>query len=245
MKTRKGLDDDHLTYLDAGRIAQEAGVRRDRAARPHRRAGLLRRRPTGTRSPRWSTTSTSRCSATATSGRPPTRSAWSSRPASPAWSSAAAAWAGRGCSATWPPPSPASGSRTLPTLGEVRDDDAPARRAAERAHGGGARLQGVPQARLVVPQGVPRRRRRCGTRWRWSTRWPPSTCCSPSSTRTSRSRSPSWARRAAGRARRAAGWCCPRAGWTTPTARGSHVPRGRHRGHGRITARITAVIAAG
>src|SRR6476661_17652 len=26
MKTRKGLDDDHLTYLDAGRIAQEAGV---------------------------------------------------------------------------------------------------------------------------------------------------------------------------------------------------------------------------
>ena len=26
MKTRKGIDDDHLTYLDAGRIAQEAGV---------------------------------------------------------------------------------------------------------------------------------------------------------------------------------------------------------------------------
>jgi nifR3 family TIM-barrel protein len=26
MKTRKGLDDDHLTYLDAGRIAQETGV---------------------------------------------------------------------------------------------------------------------------------------------------------------------------------------------------------------------------
>jgi nifR3 family TIM-barrel protein len=25
MKTRKGLDDDHLTYLDAGRIAQDAG----------------------------------------------------------------------------------------------------------------------------------------------------------------------------------------------------------------------------
>ena len=25
MKTRKGIDDDHLTYLDAGRIAQEAG----------------------------------------------------------------------------------------------------------------------------------------------------------------------------------------------------------------------------
>ncbi len=26
MKTRKGIDDDHLTYLDAGRIAQEAGI---------------------------------------------------------------------------------------------------------------------------------------------------------------------------------------------------------------------------
>ncbi len=26
MKTRKGIDDDHLTYLDAGRIAQESGV---------------------------------------------------------------------------------------------------------------------------------------------------------------------------------------------------------------------------
>jgi len=26
MKTRKGLDDDHLTYLDAGRIAQDSGV---------------------------------------------------------------------------------------------------------------------------------------------------------------------------------------------------------------------------
>src|SRR4029078_12850170 len=26
MKTRKGIDEDHLTYLDAGRIAQESGV---------------------------------------------------------------------------------------------------------------------------------------------------------------------------------------------------------------------------
>jgi nifR3 family TIM-barrel protein len=26
MKTRKGIDDDHLTYLDAGRIAQESGI---------------------------------------------------------------------------------------------------------------------------------------------------------------------------------------------------------------------------
>jgi hypothetical protein len=72
MKTRKGIDDDHLTYLDAGRIAQESGCRRDRAARPHGRAGLLRHRPTGTRSRRWSRTSISPCWATAISGRPPT-----------------------------------------------------------------------------------------------------------------------------------------------------------------------------
>ena len=54
IKMRKGIDDDHLTYLEAGRIAQEAGRRRGRPARPHRRAALLRARPTGTRSPRSS-----------------------------------------------------------------------------------------------------------------------------------------------------------------------------------------------
>ena len=106
MKTRKGIDPDHLTFLDAGRIAQESGVRRDRAARPHRRAGVLRPGRLGRDRRARRSTSTSRCSATATSGRPPTRCAWSSRPASPAWWSAGAAWAGRGCSATSPPPSP-------------------------------------------------------------------------------------------------------------------------------------------
>ena len=43
MKTRKGLDDDHLTYLDAGRIAAGVRRRRDRPARAHGAAGLLRR----------------------------------------------------------------------------------------------------------------------------------------------------------------------------------------------------------
>ena len=47
MKTRKGIDDDHLTYLDAGRIAQDTGLRRDRPARAHRRAALLRPRRLG------------------------------------------------------------------------------------------------------------------------------------------------------------------------------------------------------
>ena len=49
------------------------------------------------------------------------------------------------------------------------------RRHAEllcRAHGGGAGLQGVPQARLVVPQGLRAPAASCATRWRWSTRSP-------------------------------------------------------------------------
>ena len=108
MKTRKGIDEDHLTYLDAGRIAQEAGCAAialhgrtvAQAYSGHGRLGGDRRG--------WSSTSTSRCSATATSGRRPTRCGWSRRPVPPASSSAAAAWAGRGCSATWPPRSPAS-----------------------------------------------------------------------------------------------------------------------------------------
>ena len=91
MKTRKGLDDDHLTYLDAGRIAEDSGCA---AIALHGRtvaAGLLRARPTGRRSPGWSSTSTSRSSATATSGRPPTRSGWSSE------TGAAGVVVGRGC----------------------------------------------------------------------------------------------------------------------------------------------------
>ena len=42
VKMRKGIDADHLTYLEAGRIAEAAGVGRRRAARAHRRRVLLR-----------------------------------------------------------------------------------------------------------------------------------------------------------------------------------------------------------
>ena len=211
-------------------------MRGDRAARAHGRAGLLRRRPTGTRSPRWSSTSTSRCSATATSGRPPTRSGWSSRPAPPAWSSAAAAWAGpwlfRDLAAAFAGEQVADAARRSARCAAMM------RRHAEllcRAHGGGAGLQGVPQARLVVPQGLRGRRRRCAARWPWSTRWPSSTCCWPSSTRPSRSRSPSWARRAAARARRATRSPCPRAGSTTPTAPATARTEETQRDHRRVT----------
>jgi tRNA-dihydrouridine synthase len=50
MKTRKGIDDDHLTYLDAGRIAEDEGVA---AIALHGRTveQAYSGRPTGTRSP--------------------------------------------------------------------------------------------------------------------------------------------------------------------------------------------------
>ena len=72
IKMRKGIDADHLTYLDAGRIAEDAGVA---AVALHARtaAEFYSARPTGRRSP--SSRRPSRacpCSATATSGRPTT-----------------------------------------------------------------------------------------------------------------------------------------------------------------------------
>ena len=38
VKMRMGIDDDHLTYLEAGRIAAEEGAALGRAARPHGRS---------------------------------------------------------------------------------------------------------------------------------------------------------------------------------------------------------------
>ncbi len=121
MKTRKGIDDDHLTYLDAGRIAAGGRLSPRSRCTAVRRSRATPAPPTGTRSPGSSSTSTSRCWATATSGRRPTRCGWSSRPAPTAWSSGAAAWAGRGCSATWPRRfrRPGRSATLLPRLGEV------------------------------------------------------------------------------------------------------------------------------
>ena len=91
MKTRKGIDDDHLTYLDAGRIAQESGcaaiaLHGRTVAQAYSGAADWDGDRAG-----WSTTSTSRCSATATSGRPPTRCGWSRE------TGAAGVVVGRGC----------------------------------------------------------------------------------------------------------------------------------------------------
>ena len=75
VKMRIGIDEEHHTYLEAGRIA--AGRRRGlgRPARTHRRAALQRRgrldRDQGLEGRSW----TSRSWATATSGRPTTRCA--------------------------------------------------------------------------------------------------------------------------------------------------------------------------
>ena len=224
MKTRKGLDDDHLTYLDAGRIAQETGCRGHRAARPDRGAGLLRRgglgRDRAARRPR----------------RPPgarQRGHLGGRRRGADGRADRRGRCRRGARLPGPAlavPRPRGGVRRRARLDRLGTraaspalarrgarDDAASRRAALPAHGGGAGLQGVPQTRVVVPQGV-RRRARCGARWRSSTASRPSTPCSPSSTATSRSRCRRWAPRAGARVRPAPGSRCPRAGSTTPTA---------------------------
>ena len=74
MKMRKGIDDDHLTYLDAGPDRRGRGRGRGRAARPDRGPGLLRPGRLGRGRPaQGARDRRSRCSATATSGRPRTR----------------------------------------------------------------------------------------------------------------------------------------------------------------------------
>ena len=146
MKTRKGLDDDHLTYLDAGRIAQESGCaaialhgrtvaqaysgRADWDAiaelvEPRRHPGARQRRHLGG-------------GRRAAHGRGDRRRRRGRRPRLPG-PAVAVPRPGRRLRRRErrDPADPGRGAR----------DDAPARRAAERAHGGGARLQGVPQAR--------------------------------------------------------------------------------------------------
>ena len=215
MKTRKGIDADHLTYLDAGRIAQEAGCAAialhgrtvDQAYSGQADWSAIGELAAHVDIPVLGNGDIWEAADAVADGR--------RRPVRPASSSAAAASAGPGCSATWPRRSRASRSPRCPRLGEVA---AMMRRHAEllcRAHGRGAGLQGVPQARRVVPQGLRRPAASCATAWRWSRRWPRSTTCCPAWTRTSRSRSPRSAPRAVARAARG-GWCCPQ-GWLDDT----------------------------
>ena len=229
MKTRKGIDDDHLTYLDAGRIAQEAGVA---AIALHGRTAIQGYSGTADwdaiarlvehvdipvlgNGDIWEAADAVRMVEQTGAdgvvvgrgclGRP-----WLFRDLAVAFSGA---------------PTTAADRRSLPTARRGGHDDAPPRRAAEPAHGGGAGLQGVPQARVLVPQGLPGGRRPAprpgpGEHARRS-----STSCSGSSTRTPSSRSPSSAPRAAGRAARARRSRCRRAGWRTPTGPGASYAR--------------------
>ena len=107
IKMRKGIDDDHLTYVEAGLIAQDAGVA---AVALHARTA--EQRYSGTRRlgcDRHPQAGARRAGAGQRRHLGGLRRAAHGRrtPASTAWWSAAAAWAGRGCSPTWRPRSPA------------------------------------------------------------------------------------------------------------------------------------------
>ena len=158
MKTRKGIDEDHLTYLEAGRIAQESGCAaialHGRTADQHysgeadwdgdRRARRARRHP-GARQRRHLGGVRRAADDGADRMRRRRRGSRVPRPA-----------------VAVPRPGRRVRHGTGAAAADSRrggHDDAPARRAARRVHGGGARLQGVPQAHRVVPQGLRRRRR--------------------------------------------------------------------------------------
>ena len=223
MKTRKGIDDDHLTYLDAGRIAQESGCA---AIALHGRTvsqaysgeadwdaiGELVAHvdiPVLGNGDIWEAADALRMveqtgAAGVVVGRGCLGRPWLFR-------DLAAAFAGEQVA-------------TLPTLGEVA---AMMRRHAELLCQHMGEERGCKEFRKHVSWYLKgfaaggELRRNLGAR---RPRWPRSTSCSPSSTRPSRSRSPRSAPRAAGRAARA-GSSCPRAGSTTPTAPGAPWPR--------------------
>ena len=222
MKTRIGIDDDHQTYLEAGRIAQETGRGGDRAARAHRGAALLgrgrlvrdrcarrARRHPGARQRRH--LGGLRCPG---DDRPDRMRRRRRRPGLPRPAVAV------------PRPGRCVRLRIGATAAEPRpggDDDAAPCRAAGRVHGRGARLQGVPQAHRLVPQGFPGRRRAAPVAWARRHAGHARRTARRASTRTSRSRSPSSAARAGGRAARA-GWPSPKAGSTAATTSGSTPP---------------------
>ncbi len=88
---RIGIDADHVTYLDAGRIAEAEGVS---AVALHGRTGravVLGQADWEAIARLKEAVTTVPCSATATSGRPRTRSRWSGAPAATASSSGAGA----------------------------------------------------------------------------------------------------------------------------------------------------------
>ncbi len=173
MKTRKGIDEDHLTYLDAGRIAQESGVA---AIALHGRTAI--QGYSGTADWEAITRLVEHVEIPVLGNG----DIWEADDAlrMVEQTGAAGVVVGRGClgpplalprpggclrgglDSARPPGGraesrPRGDDHHAPAPRRGRRDDAPPRRAARAAHGGGAGLQGVPQARDLVPQGVPGR----------------------------------------------------------------------------------------
>ena len=157
VKTRRGLDEDHLTYLDAGRIAQAEGAA---AIALHGRTAIQGY------SGRADWDSVARLVEHVDIPVLGNGDVWEAADAVAMVrrTGAAGVVVGRGClGRPWL-------FRDLAAAFEGRevghpaparrggDDDAPPRRAAGRADGRGAWLRRVPQARGVVPQGLRRRR---------------------------------------------------------------------------------------
>jgi nifR3 family TIM-barrel protein len=155
MKTRKGIDEDHLTYLDAGRIAQESGC----AA-----IALHGRTVAQAYSGRADWDAIGELAASVDIPVLGNGDIWEAADAlrMVEETGAAGVVVGRGClGRPWlfrDLAAAFAGGRDAADPGRGARHDAPPRGAAVPAHGGGARLQGVPQARLVVPQGLRRRR---------------------------------------------------------------------------------------
>jgi nifR3 family TIM-barrel protein len=215
MKTRTGLDEDHLTYLDAGRIAQESGCA---AIALHGRtvaqaysgaadwdaiAALVDHVdiPVLGNGDIWEAADATRMveqtgAAGVVVGRGCLGRPWLFR-------DLAAAFAGEEV-------------QVLPPLGEVRTM---MRRHAELLSEHMGEERGCKEFRKHVSWYL--KGFRAGGSLRHSLALVDSLAaldaCWTSSTRTSRSRSPSWVRHGAGRARRAAKWCCRRGGWTIRT----------------------------
>ena len=119
IKTRIGIDDDHQTFLDAGRIAEQAGCAAialhgrtaQQAYSGHADWSAIAALKAHVSIPVLGNGDIWEAVGRAADGRP--------RPAPTAWSSAAAVSAGPGCFAILPTRSPGGRTRTLPVLGEV------------------------------------------------------------------------------------------------------------------------------
>ena len=217
MKMRKGIDDDHLTYLDAGRTAEDEGVT---AIALHGRTAAQAYSGQAD----WSAVARLKEHVT-------------SIPVlgnGDVWEAADAlrmmretgcdgVVVGRGClGRPWLFRSLDRAFAGLPDDAAAhprrgRRRDAPARRADGRVAGRGQGLPGVPQARVLVPQGLRRRRRDPAPARAGLHASPSSTTCWPPSTPTSRSPRCRSAPRGAGPARRAGcvlpeGWLAARSG---------------------------------